>query len=1152
MPSLTLPSLRRATRLSLYFLALCSSLLCIPGLAEETKKTFDLPAGAADETLKNFAKQAGREIVFSAEAVGGTTTNAVRGEFTPREAIEAMLADTELVATQDAKTGAFAVRRQNGRGPEKNVVSRRVENDAMADRTPVQLEKMVVTGSNIQRLDRENALPVSVMTREQLEIRDASTPIDFMASRPELVSVPINESGNLGSHAKGDHSAISLRGLSSGNTLILLNGRRLVPHPISSAEASMPALSVNVNQLPNRGFDRLEILRDGASSVYGTDAVAGVVNLIMRKDFRGAELALRYGTTTDGGGAEWRGTLLFGKDFAEGKGRLVTTLDVFKRQAIWSTQRSSFTATNDNTYRAPPPWNDASVSTDFFPGSSQSAYGGYRLGSEAASGVFTSARPPGVASTLVASSGAFFLVPTAGGGVGFKPTSPSRVGVERDYYFDNNAYRLIQPESRRHNWYGSVEYDLNERVTLFTELVAYEAQSVIYREAVSGSLSADGSIVIPATNPWNPFGTRFYSPTGAPNTDGTPRLTGTPSAVQIQNKKFMDFGEHKTDVNSKVYRGLVGLRGKIGDTWTWEGAALYTQAKVVDIEHNNARKSLFKQALNQTDPTKAYNPFGYDFAVQGGTIVVTGPYVNSSAVTGNFLEDYVREGETSLASGDFRASGRLQELWGGNVVYAAFGGEFRHETYVDYRPPFAGLNPPGSGLDPTDSDFLNFSPNANTDAKRDVTAGYVEVVAPIVGGNFKLPLVDTLELSASGRIESYSDFGTARKPKVGLNWRPVQWTMVRASYNEGFRAPNLAQLFTGVLTRSTSVNDPYRSNVTNLPTDGNSSRVQRRGGNQDLQPEEARGKSAGVVVQVPGTKGLSFSIDYWEIAQNGVITASGSTSDDNVALVAATQGQLAAGTAIGQIDLGSGTSNYLGDPSVVRLPVTQQDRDFFAAYNAGRPIDQQKAVVGAIDYQIISFFNAATQFVNGFDYNLTYRLPENSFGRFTFTTDWTRLNAFYRYDKPGAPRANLLETNGAAKWRGNTTLTWRKNKWNAGVGAYYIGRYQDTGATTTASVYEALGRPSYIAEVFDRGSTAYRYIVQDTITYNAHVGYRLAGDRGASGLARWLADTSVRIGVVNLLNTAPPLSSDSRGWPVDIYTSVARGRSWSIELDKKF
>ncbi len=1016
----------------------------------------------------------------------------------------------------------------------------------------VRLEKFSVTGSRLQRTDEEKVLPVTLLGRDQFEARDASEPADLLTMVPAVTGLPLNETATLGAQARGDDAAIALRGLPSGDTLILLNGRRLAPHPISTVEGSVPSLSVNVNQLPNRGLDRVELLRDGASSAYGTDAVAGVVNFITRQDFRGTELALRYGATAEGDGREYRATLTHGSEIAGGRGRFLSTLDYYDRGAILAGDRA-FSAESDFTSRAPAPWNDVTKSTAFFSRSSTSAFGSYSLGVLNADGTFTAGRPPGIPASLVAASGQFFLVPAAGG-TGFKTTTPARTGLERDYYWNNNAYRVIQPESKRTNWFNSLEYDLNDRLTFFTDLSLYRARSVTYREPDGISASTDGNLVVPVTSPYNPFGTRFWSPTGAPNADGTARLTGTPAAVVITNKRLADLATRTATITDSVYRGVAGLRGKLAGTWTWEGALLYSAARVTDSEAGADRKSLLQQSINSADPAAAYNPFGYNFAVQGGALVVTGPGTSPASVTSAFRAPFVRDGITKLGSGDVHATGEILPIWGGNIIAGAAGGEFRYEAYDDYRPPYAGLNPPNSGLDPAANDFLGFSPNSDTHANRHVSAVYAEVMVPLVGRGNRLPLVDALELTAAGRYERYSDFGGTTKPKLGLNWRPGKGVLVRASYNQGFHAPNLAELFTGSLIRTaTNTTDSYRSIVTGLPTDGSSNRRSLSSGNLTLQPESSTGRSAGVVLDVPKLTGLSLSVDYWEIRQRNVIsgpTATEAVNSDRDALVAATQAALAAGTPVAQIDLGSATAAYRGDPAVVRLPVTQADRDFFAAYNAGKPADQQRATVGAIDLIRLTFFNKAQQFVNGVDFDLNYRLPPTALGSFTFDTAWTYLVDFYSYDAPGKPKTVLRGQNsfaapGAAIWRGTTTLTWRRAPWEAGLSAYYIGHYQDSNATTTPGIYQSLGSPGYIDPVYTGGTWVYRYVVHDSLTYNAYVSYRLPTKN------RFFRNTTLRLGVVNLLDESPPLSSDSRGYDPAVYNQLARGRTWSVQVTKE-
>jgi outer membrane receptor protein involved in Fe transport len=1035
-----------------------------------------------------------------------------------------------------------------------------MEGSASSDE-PIQLQTFSVTGSNIKRLDVESALPVTVLGRETMETRGASQAADLLTALPEITGLPGNETAFAGAAARGDNATISMRGLPSANTLILLDGRRLVPHPISQSEAGTPTLSVNVNQLPNQGIDHIDVLRDGASSIYGTDAVAGVVNYQMKKDFRGTSILTHYGETEYHDGIEYRATLTHGQDFAQGKGRILLVADYYNRGAIYSANRP-FASNPDNSYRAPPPWNTP-TNTTFNLLSSSSAYGSYILGTVTGTDptygtvtTFAGARPTGVPASYAATTGLFVLTPLVGGGVGFASATPARTaaGPGHDYYWNNSAYRVIQPKSKRTNLFTSGEYDLTPKITTFTELSLYQANSTTYREPDAYSQSTDGYLIVPATNPYNPFGTRFWSPTGTPNADGTARLTGTPTAVSITNKRFIDFATRTDSVTDSVYRGVWGVRGKLFESWTWEGALLYSTARGIEYEAGATRRSLLAAAINQTDPTKAFNPFGQSFAVQNGALVATGAYQNPQTVISTFQAPYIRNGITKLGSADFHAGGDVLEIWGGNKIGAAFGGEFRYEAYDDYRPPYAGLNPPGSGLDPTNDDFVSFSPNSDTHGNRHVGALYAETVIPLAGNKFTLPLVRSLEISASGRFEHYSDFGSTTKPKVGVDWRPLSWLLVRASYNQGFHAPNLAELFTGTLTRTvTSSTDTYRSLVTNLATDGPSNRRSISAGNRSLQPETSTGKSAGIVIDVPHVRGLSISVDYWEIAQKNVIASGGGIPDDTAALLAATQAALASGQSINSINLGSGTASYKGDPSVVRLPVTAADQAAFAAYNATQAPGNQRAVVGAVSYINNSYFNKARQFVNGFDLDLNYRLPRLAIGQFTFDSAWTNLDTFYAYTSSTAPRTDYRQSNSAnvggatPVWRGSSSLTWRRKQWGGGIGMYYIGRYTDTNATTTQAIWDSLGDPKYIQPVFTNGAFSYRYVVHDTKMYNVFASYQIAG------LTRWLDGTKFRLGVNNVLDEKPPLvSGSSQGFETSVYSNMARGRMYSFEISRTF
>ncbi len=1027
-----------------------------------------------------------------------------------------------------------------------------------AQQEVVKLDAVTVAGSYIRRTEVEKALPVTVVSSNEIDLRGATQTSDLLTMLPEVGNLPHNESDSGPTQARGAFAAISLRGLPAQNTVILLDGRRVAPHPLSSQELGSPSLHTNVNILPSRGLERIEVLRDGASSLYGSDAVAGVVNFVTRRDLRGTELSLRFSETEYRDGVEVGATLMHGLEFSRQRGRVVLVADFYHRQALYLRDRP-FSADADLTSQAPPPWS-VSADTTFNLRLGSSEYGAFQLGAVADTHpqygtitAFRGARPDGVPATVAATNGNFFVTPRADGSVGFAPTAPARAatGPGHDYYWNPNTYRVIQPQSARLNLQTNLEYDLYARVTAFANLSYYQARTHTYREPGSYAQSVDGYLIIPTTNPFNPFGDRYWSRTGAPNADGTPRLTGTPSAVSITNKRFPDLATRAATITHAAYRGVAGLRGRLAGSWSWEAALLWSEGRGEDSEAGWARRSLLAAAINQSDPARAFNPFTRTFAVENGTLVVKGDYRNPASVISTFHAPFVRHGTAKLGSGDFRATGDVLRLWGGNVVSAACGGEYRYEAFDDSRVPFAGLNPAGSGLDPMTNDFAGISPYADSHGHRHVAAVYVETLLPVMGGKFTRPLLRSLEFSTSARYESYSDCGETTKPKYAVSWKPAAWFAVRGSRNWGFRAPDLSQYYASARIDSGNFTDFYRRDVTLLPTDGTSPRrsVNSSSGNPDLRPETSAGKSAGLVIDIPRIKGLSFSVDYWEIRQKDVANSGNPMSDDNLALRAATQAALAAGQKIDAIDLGSGTAKYRGDPAVERLPVTAADQKFFADYNAGRAPVDQRAVVGAISLVRLNDSNKSRQFINGFDFNGHYRFLPTALGAFSLNTTWTYLNDFHGYRSANSLRLEYrgnFNLNAAPVWRGSTTIAWRRGLWGAGLGFYYTGRYAEPYGSTTQTTWESLGRPAYIQPVFTNGIYQYWYVVHDAKSYHLSITYRGAKE------ARFLKHTTLRLGITNLLDAKPPLSPYSvHGYEVSLYNGMARGRTYSLELKRR-
>ncbi len=1027
---------------------------------------------------------------------------------------------------------------------------------ARADESIQVLEAFVTTGSNIKRMDQEKALPVTFFTKEAIETREASTPVQLLSAIPQVLNVPLVENqGGSAISAPGDNSSVSLRGAGSGNTLVLLNGRRLVPHPLSSIdEGAVPSLSVNIGQLPNRGIQRVDVLRDGASSIYGTDAVAGVINYIMDRELNGTEFSARTTVPELGGGVEYRGTVTVGRNFAKGRGRVVTVIDYLNREAIDVRDRD-FSRFLDKTGVAPPIWRTANVGP-FFASAISPNYGtqSYRFGSVNAAGAFVAARPAyatSFTSAAAASLGTFFIVPRTGG-PGFKASAASRTDPgERVFYTNEAVAGYLQNRSIRTNWYTQGEFDLNSKVTLFAELGYYHAFSTNPHQGGNSTFTAGNRavvysnplLVVAANNPWNPFGTRFYDPAGTPNADGTPRLTGAPSALEVRNAKFNGIANSHQDVTTDVYRVLAGIRGKIGETWSWESGLLYSRSTSKDRVVDDMRQSVMRQAISEG----RLNPFGYTFQVLNGAVAVKDVYTNVPADVPGLLDTRKRDGETVLKSIDLRTSGDLFKLRGNSVALAA-GGEFRQDDYVNFVPPYSGYNPPINGFNPLTSDFVGTSPAGNTDVDRNVVSGYAEILVPLAVPAQKIPFANLVELSASVRSEHYSDFGQTTKPKLSFNWRPIPLVMVRGSYNQGFRAPNLSVLYSADLPRQRTIADPYRVPVTvNLPID-NSSRAFSLLANPNLKPEESTGKTAGLVIDVPLVKGLSFSVDYWEIEQKGVIVSPFDSlpQDDFLALNLATQAQLAAGRPIAQVDLGSGTDSYKGAFGMVRLPVTDEDRAFFAAYNATRSPANQLGAVGPISRLFSQYDNRSKGFLSGYDLGINYSVPAFSWGKVTLGTDWAFTKKLNYIIKAGAPIDEVLYDN--PQVRGTVNLSWRKGGWGAGAAGYYTGHYLSTTAFLTEAQYADPGAASsreFLKGVVDNGVRTYRYEVDDLWTFNAFVNYRF---RGAS--PKWLSDVRVRLGVANLTDEVPPLTGASFSRTVN--SNVLNGRTWSLDFSKRF
>ncbi len=989
------------------------------------------------------------------------------------------------------------------------------------------LEAFVTTGSNIKRLDQEKTLPVSIVTADAIEARDSATPMDMLAGIPQVTNIPNNETSTNAVAARGGNANVALRGLGAANTLVVLNGRRMPFHPFNTS-------AVNVNTLPSSGIQQIEVLRDGASSIYGSDAVAGVINYVTKKNPNGGEYSLRYGVTEHGGGMDGKFDASYGKSFANGKGTWLIGLSLYNRDAIYWRERE-YSAHANKSAQARPPFNVAGSSYD----------------TSTATGIWPSFIVSGLTGTR-------WFYPASG--VATDTPSLTTTALPRSLYADYNDYTVGQPISSRGQIYNRVEYDVNNSVHAFAEISAYAAKSRTTRQPITLS-SSDAVVVLSADNPYNPYGSRFYSPTGTPNADGTARLTGTPASVTIATMILADGGPENIRGDDNQYRALFGFNGKIGtSSWTWETAAMVGGVYATDKALNSVRESILKQAALKTDAS-AWNPFGYTFKVQNGAVVVDKPYTNPQSVRDTYTVSANRFGHSKLASYDLRFSGDVINLWAGPIA-ASTGLEWRYEYKEDHKDDFAAFNPVSSGLDPTNNDILVMSPKANYAASRTIASAFAETVVPLVAPKNKLEFTQSLELSASARVERYSDFGNTTKPKFGVTWKPVSRLMVRASLNKGFRAPDLADLYqpsSFAVGSPPGTRDVVRNNfliqtAVGLPADAQILNKTYSIGNPGLQPEESEGRSVGIAVDVPKIKGLSFTVDYWEITQNNLIVSkTRDTNLDDSLLRAYTQSQLAAGKNIADIDVGSRvTPNdtagaYKGDPNTLRAPVTAADKALFAQANAKLSPANQLAPLGAWIGAISQLQNSTGRnFSNGFDFSVSYSLPRTPIGQFRISTDWSEFLNKFTKDNPTDIKDDDIISITIPKWKGSGTVQWRKDSWSAAISGTYTGMVR-SGATTTAANYTLLNNPSYIRVINNNGSISYVEEGESSIQLNGSIGYRFSNDAN-----RWFRGKSVRLGINNLLDEQPNPTNAAAGYSGSLGSSLWVGRAYTLTISGTF
>ena len=995
--------------------------------------------------------------------------------------------------------------------------------DAAPQSTPAQegeaaqVEDIVVVGSQIRGASTTAALPVTVVTQEEIIATGAVSGDDLLRSIPQMGDVLFSSANNpqTSNAARGDVNSVNLRSLGVGNTLVLLNGRRIVQHPTSqgtSDTGTVPVLSYNSNAIPVSGLERLEVLLDGAAAIYGADAVAGVVNTVLQQDFDGLEMKAQYGGAEGTHRREFTFGMFAGKDFE--RGNLSGFLDYTNRTAQQASDEP-YTASDDRrSLFANVPGYENSTDTDGR--SSYTAWANFQTPFQVRRGT----------TALTTGAGAFHNQPSSfgctapvGGDVCLASGNISYSGAGRELRYDGARGTTQSPDIERLNLFVSGHYDLDNGVTAFGELGYYTAST----QNIQPPTILLNPLWIPASNYWNPFGPVTFAD-GTRNPNRLAGLTNVPTAgtaVKLVRYRFNDLGAQVVDVDNWQSRFLGGLRGEWRG-FDWESALLYSEAEATDS--SNAVNLTALQANLALSTPDAYNPFS------GGCVNDTsfGDCTPSSqAAIDAITTDLTRVSKTTLALWDFKLSRADVFALPAGPIGMALGVEARRETQRDDRDAdLDGTNVFRDSVsgEISQSNIAAVSSNPDTYGKREVYSAYVEFAVPVVSPEMNIPLVRSLDFQLAGRYEHYSDFGDVAKPKIAMAWDLVEGVRVRGSYSEGFRAPNLEQTNAAQYGRLSTNNDYIRceadlrlGRITNFNQCSQPASASLLvSGNPELQPEESTNQSIGLVLQpwfIPEQFGrFTFTLDRWKIEQEKIVGLLGAQS--NVVL--------------DYLNILNGTRN----DNVNRAAVTADDIAFFQ----GSGISPVGQIVSVED----QFINLLPQTVEGLDIGLQWRLRGTPWGNFRASVNAAHLTKFDRSPGPlveslfaareaGQINANtplpisqtLLARNGRPEWRVTGSFTWSQGPWQVGAFTQY------NSAVTETGFLSAQGDP---------------WQVDSQITGNLYGQYEFGDNAGfASG-------TTVRLGARNITDEQPPLTSS--GYLGALYNPY--GRYWYANISKTF
>ena len=1017
--------------------------------------------------------------------------------------------------------------------------------------TEATAERVIVTGSNIPTAEEVGPNPVDTYRRDDITRLGVRTPTDLVLRIPASTGSNTTENNTNG----GDGTTrISLRGIDPKETLVLEDGRRLV---------TADAQSVDFNRFPLGLIDHIDILKDGASPIYGTDAVAGVVNVFLIHRFRGLEVYASYGNTNLGfANDQGQRVAYMLAGTGDDKTNIVVYVGVYDAAAIFS--------------------RDVNVSHD----ANHIVFGGSDGRSGNFAGRVTTRQFRGIGTvTPPFQLGIITPTPHASANQFDNTQYTTRVAPwvtsERAFFNFADLTPEVAPTDREY-LYGSFDRDLCDKyLTIFADFL-------YFRQLWDGGLAptpftpdiwtdtggfAQGAVnltpgpnfnplgtvgphpagissagmSVPTQNAFNPFTVGDYTSNGgspSPISVITAASAAPPGTVFTTGVRYrsLEAGLRDLKVQTNNYLFTGGLKGNLGEfanawdqlkTWEWEFGVRYNDSAVFTREGGIVNNFALRARLLDTNPATAFNMFGINDNTK---------FAKDSVFT--TAHNYV---EGVLLTEDLTLRGDMFNLPGGAVRFA-IGGVHEGDTFLSQPDALVQVG-----------QTTGFTNAQQSKGSRDSWSAFWEVRIPVTGPTWNFPGAYSLELGYAERFEDYSDFGQTERPKFDVRWQPIDQSLtLRAAYIEAFHAPTLFELFSGNTQTFPAVRDT-------CATCGTEPQVEQHiFGNRFLQPEIAYEYTYGGVL-TPGKwwsplQGLTLSADFIHIDIRGF-----TTSIDPQFLINHS-------TPVGGV--GAEAIQSIGASQVIRAggpgtPITLLLTPF---QNLG------KEVLSAWDFEVVEIFE-------------TQRLGHGDWGTFTATWNETYMADVDVQAVPNGKRFTVVGKFGGGFQGVNGGGSFTHNRW-------YASLFYDGPSGTWAQGIDAGGVVHYVGQYWDNrsfqfiaangpGGTLTRK-VNDWVTLDLIINYTFnlpppAAQNEVAGYAKdggknvkmkdgkeknvmpvstaeynpcgwraWLNNTTITLGVDNVFDFEPPFVAAAFENGFDEQTANPKGRVWYVAIKKRF